>query len=98
MRRRLPYMPPQNERHHYVFVKACGCPFGLIEASASEPGGPPRIADEGQAWDEFYDTRGEEREARNRGVRAVHVTHEQYEREFYDRMSPSYRCPHGGAS
>lgn len=94
---RLPYRPPQSERHHYVFVDPCGCPFGLIEASASKPGGPPCIADEDQAWDQFYDTRAVEREARKRGVRAQHVTHEQYERDYFDQMH-SGRCTHGEAS
>lgn len=94
---RLPYRPPQSERHHYVFLEACGCPFGLVEASSRTEGGPARIADEGAAWDEMYDTRAEERAARSRGVRVVHVDHATYEREFYGRMrgGPSrYRCPH----
>lgn len=92
---RMPYMPPQEERHHYVFLRSCGCPFGLVEASPRKPNGPPRLADEGAAWDEMYDTRKEERAARSAGVHVVHVDHATYERQFYERMSPKYRCPHG---
>ena len=50
---RLPYIPPQGERHHYVFLDACGCPFGLTEASALKLDGPARVADEDAAWDDF---------------------------------------------
>lgn len=96
-RARTIYIPPQEERHHYVFLAACGCPFGLTEATARQPNGPPRIADEDAAWDDFYDTRREERAARGRGVHVRHVDHAEYEREYYRRMSPDYRCPHGGA-
>jgi len=94
---KLPYLPPNEERHHYLFLEPCGCPFGLVEASANKPGGPPRIADEGEAWDEMYDTRAEERAARATGVRVVHVDHATYESDYYDRMSPSYPCPHRSA-
>lgn len=89
---RLPYRPPNSERHHYLFLAACGCPFGLTEASARKPGGPPRIADEDAAWDEMYDTRAEERAARAEGVTVVHVDHATYEAEWYERMLA--KCPH----
>lgn len=93
---RLPYRAPQNERHHYVFLLPCGCPFGLVEASAQKPGGPPRVDEDG-AWDAIYDTRAEERADRALGVRAVHVDHATYERDLYPLMVQ--RCPHtaGGA-
>jgi hypothetical protein len=91
-RPKLPYLPPNSERHHYVFLKPCGCPIGLVEASARAPGGPPRIADENAAWDEMYDTRAQERDARARGVHVVHVDHAQYSRELFPKMSRG--CPH----
>ncbi len=93
-RPRRPYLAPQAERHHYVFLHRCGCPFGLVEASARKPGGPPRLADEDAAWDEMYDTRAEERAARRDGVTVVHVDHAEYEREFYPKMGSDWRCPH----
>lgn len=89
---RLPYMPPQAERHHYVFLDPCGCPRGLVEASARKPGGPARLADEGEAWDEMYDTRAEERVARSAGVTVAHVDHATYERDLYPLMRTA--CPH----
>jgi hypothetical protein len=90
-RPRLPYRPPQAQRHHYVFLRPCGCPEGLTEASARKPGGPPRIADEDAAWDAMY-TRAEERDARNRGITVVHVDHATYERDYYPLMNGP--CPH----
>lgn len=93
---RLPYMPPQSERRHYVFLEACGCPFGLIEASARKPGGPPRLADEGAAWDDMYDTRAEERAARAAGVTVVHVDHATYERDYFEAMRSGH-CPHAAS-
>lgn len=88
---RLPYLPPQAERHHYVFLNACGCPLGLVEASARTPDGPPRIADEDAAWDDMYD-RAEERAARAKGVHVVHVDHATYKRDYYPQMLAA--CPH----
>ncbi len=88
---RLPYRPPQDERHHYLFIDTCGCPRGLVEASATIRGGPPRIEDEDQAWDEMY-TPAEKRAAREAGVRVVHVDHATYERDWFDLMRGP--CPH----
>lgn len=77
-------------RHHYVFLRPCGCPEALTEATARRPGGPPRIADEDAAWDDMYATRVEERAARTRGVRVVHVDHAAYERD----LLPLWQCRH----
>lgn len=88
---RMPYRPPQDERHHYLFVDPCGCPRGLTEASAETRGGPPRLADEDAAWDDAY-TRSEARKLRRAGVRVVHVDHATYERDWFDLMRGP--CPH----
>ncbi len=90
---RLPYRPPQDERHHYLFVLPCGCPEGLVEASALSADGPPRIADEGEAWEDMFETRAERRAARARGVRVVHVDHATYERDWFELMRTP--CTHG---
>lgn len=89
---KLPYRPPQAERHHYLFLFPCGCVSGLTEASARKPGGPPRIADEDAAWDDMYETRVEERAARACGIRVVHVDHATYERDYFHLMTGP--CPH----
>lgn len=81
-----PYRP-QAERRHWVFLRACGCPFGLVEQGRW-------AQDEDAAWDSMYDSRGEERAARARGVRAEFVDHATYERDFYPRMTQ--KCTHGG--
>lgn len=89
---RLPYRPPQSERHHYVFLRPCGCPEGLTEASARRPGGPPRLADENAAWNAMYETRAEERAAHARGVTCVYVDQATYERDYYPLMLAT--CSH----
>lgn len=92
-RPKLPYRVPQAERHHYLFVDPCGCPRGLVEASATRPGGPPRIADEDAAWEDMYSP-AEERAAHRAGVRVVHVDHATYERDWFELMRGP--CPHKG--
>lgn len=89
--RRLPWRAPQSERHHYLFVDPCGCPRGLTEATATEPGGPPRIGDDDEAWADAYSP-DEERAMRKAGVRVVHVDHATYERDWFELMRRS--CPH----
>ena len=80
----------KRDRHHFVFLHACGCPFGLVEQGSW-------AKDVDGAWESMYETRAEERAARNRGVQVVHVNHATYSAEFYPRMLSSYSCPHGGA-
>jgi hypothetical protein len=81
--------PTNDQRHHFIFLNPCGCPFGLVEGKVGRYGS---AADPDAAWDAMYDTRAEERAALARGVRVVHVDHATYEREFYPLMSA--RCPH----
>jgi hypothetical protein len=51
--------------------------------------------DEIEAWFEFYDgSRRKVREARQRGVEIAHVSHAEYERDFYPKMRSDYTCPH----
>ena len=74
------------ERHHHVFLAACGCPFGLVEATW-------RSLSEDAAWASMYHGRRRTiREARARGVRVVHVDHATYVRELCDLMTGA--CPH----
>jgi len=76
-----------TDRHHFVFVYRCGCPFGLVEQTS-------RCRTEDQAWGEMYDTRAEERRAHAAGVHVVHVDHATYERELFPMMLSSYACTH----
>jgi len=85
---KLPLRKPDSERSHYVFLSACGCPFGLVERGRW-------CVDEDAAWDSMYDSRAEERAARAKGVRCVYVSHEEYVATYYSRMTA--RCTHGGA-
>jgi hypothetical protein len=78
-----------QDRHHFVFVESCGCPFGLVEQGSW-------CRDIDQAWSRMYETRAKEREAHRRGVQAVLVDHATYVAEFYPRMLA--RCPHREAS
>ncbi len=81
-----PYQPRRYDRHHYVFLAACGCPFGLVEATWRNPS-------EEAAWASMYHGRRRAiREARARGVRVVHVDHATYVRELCDLMTGA--CPH----
>jgi hypothetical protein len=89
---RLPYQAPPDQARHYVFLRPCGCPEGVTDASPTRPGGPPRLADENAAWTDMY-TRAEERDARRRGITVVHVDHATYERDYYPLM-PAWTCGH----
>jgi hypothetical protein len=75
----------QATRNHFVFVARCGCPTGLVEQSRE-----CLTAD--NAWDDMYETRGQERDARSRGVRVELVDHAAYVREFYPLMTKG--CAH----
>lgn len=79
-----------RERHHFVFLNACGCPFGVIEQGSW-------CKDEDQAWSKMHESRSKEREAHRHGVQVAHVDHATYSAEHYPRMLSSYSCPHGGA-
>lgn len=81
--------PTMYGRHHFVFLYACGCPFGLVEATYSN------IPEEA-AWLLLYDRRRRDvAAAKARGVTAVHVDHATYERDFFPRMTTP--CPHPAA-
>jgi hypothetical protein len=69
-----------------VFLKACGCPFGLAEEGRF-------YKNEDDAWDGMYDSRAEERTARAAGVHVEFVDHATYEARFYPLMTRP--CPHG---
>ncbi len=80
--------PPRYDRHHYVFLAACGCPFGLVESTY-------RNLSEDAAWASMYDRRRQAiQAARARGVHVVHVDHATYVREFFHLMTGP--CPHAG--
>lgn len=76
---------PQHQRRHFVFLLACGCPYGLIEEG-------PRVDTEKAAWRDIYGSARAQRAARAAGVRVEHVDHATYERELYPRMTLD--CPH----
>jgi len=80
--------PPRYGRHRYVFLAACGCPFGLVESTY-------RNVSEDAAWASMYERRRRAiQAARARGVRVVHVDHATYVREFFGLMTGP--CPHAG--
>ena len=74
-----------STRNHFVFIARCGCPTGLVEQSTE-----CLTADD--AWDEMYETRQQERNARAMGVRVELVGHPTYVREFYPLMTKE--CAH----
>lgn len=77
---------PIHGRHHHVFLRPCGCPLGLVEATY-------RNISEEAAWLSLYDrSRRAVTEAKNRGVTVVHVDHATYEADYYRRMTAT--CPH----
>lgn len=74
-------------RTQFVFLRACGCPGGVVEGSYAKT--------EDAAWDIFAESRQEERDLRRAGVTVVHVSHEDYSAKYYPLMLA--RCGHGGA-
>ncbi len=80
-------------RHQWVFLAACGCPFGVT-------------TDHGftveEAWREMYDTgRIDTTEraigrAHMAGVTAVRVDDAEYAATFMPQMLSGYTCPHSG--
>jgi hypothetical protein len=78
-------------RTQWVFMEACGCPFGVLEGSCA--------ADEIDAWMDFYDdNRQEIRKARERGIQVEHVSHDGYVKYFSPKMQSEYACPHKPAA
>ena len=82
-------MSDTRTRRQFVFLRACGCPFGLAEQTS-------RCRDEDAAWDSMYDTRAEERAARARGVHVEFVDHATYVERFFPLMTTP--CPHSGGA
>ncbi len=74
-----------KQRHHFVFVKACGCPAAVLEAGRW-------CRDEDAAWRQIFDTRARERAAVAAGLRLVHVEHDTYCRHWHPLMLSG--CPH----
>lgn len=75
-------------RTQFVFLRACGCPIGLVEGSYAKT--------EDRAWDVIADTRADERRLRSAGVTVDHVSHEEYVARYCPRMTA--RCPHGAVA
>jgi hypothetical protein len=82
-------MSDTRTRHHFVFLRPCGCPFGLAEQTS-------RCRDEDTAWRHMYDSRAEERAAVAAGVRVEFVDHATYEERFYPLMTQT--CTHTGGA
>jgi hypothetical protein len=79
-------------RQQWVFLDACGCPFGVMEGTGQT---------QGEAWREFYEGTHRSTDlavgrAVARGVTSVLVDHERYSAEFYPQMLR--RCPHQGGT
>lgn len=73
-------------RTQWVFLRACGCPFGVLEGSCA--------ANEDDAWWEFFESARRAQAARASGVTVEHVSHDGYVKHFYPKMLSSYTCPH----
>jgi hypothetical protein len=71
-------------RDVWVFVNGDGCTFGVAEVS--------HFPTEDDAWNEMYDTRQEERHARNRGVKATKVSSQAYHEHY--RKCMMRQCDH----
>jgi hypothetical protein len=78
-----------TSRKVWVFLNACGCPFGVVNKDSS-------CRDEDKAWREIYPDRAKERAAAGRGVRVEFVDWDTYIADFSERMLQ--RCTHEAAS
>jgi hypothetical protein len=85
-------------RKHWIFFLRCGCPSGLVEAVRFPLRGNGRVMTRSEAWKNYYFTARERDAAMDAGVTAELMDHEQYEREVYPKMFPSYRCPHAAVT
>jgi hypothetical protein len=79
---------PKKPRTQFVFLAACGCPFGVTEGAHAKT--------EDGAWDNY--TGAEQRAMAARGVTVVHVAHDEYVATYLPKMYSSYTCPHVVAS
>ena len=66
-------------RRHFMFLRPCGCPVGLTDQR-------DKVQTEADAWESMYPTRGEERDARDRGIHVRLVDHATYRQEYYHLM------------
>lgn len=83
---RTPYRHDLAERTQFVLLNSCGCPLEVMEGS--------QAANEDDARWEL--AKGDGRTLlmwHRRGLRVVHVSHDDYERDYYPLMMSS--CPHG---
>lgn len=79
---------PAGPRSHWLFIKPCQCPVGLVESFRGE------TDSEGLAWDAMYeDDPAGERQARRAGVTVILVSHEVYEKDWFEKMFID--CRHG---
>lgn len=69
----------------WVLRWVCGCPHGVLSARG--------VADEEQAWREFYEKKSDRTQADKRGDTLELMTHERYSAEVYPLMLVD--CPHG---
>lgn len=72
------------ERHQFVFVGLCGCPHAVVE-------GEPRMT-EASAFNSVYPTAKDRSRAITAGIRAIHITHDEYTRTWYPKVRAG--CPH----
>jgi len=70
----------------WLFFRACGHPFGLHTATAD-------VQTERQAWNAFYWTEKDRRDAESRGVTCRRVDHETYRERYYQFLRDGCDCP-----
>lgn len=77
-----------SARDQWIFTWPCDCPVGVMEGSEA------RTAE--KAMKEMYPGSRERVRAYDRGVTARLIPFSVYEERYFERMFPSYTCPHEG--
>jgi len=78
------------KRDQWVFLKPCGCPVGVMEGYLADTAG--------EAMSEMYDRNKDLRRAVATGIKVHLISFAEYEQKYFEKMRPSYTCPHGAAA
>jgi hypothetical protein len=73
-------------RDQWIFVRRCGCPVGVMEGYLADTGD--------EAFLEMYDNPPQVQAAKERGIDTRLISWSEYEKNYFERMRPTYRCPH----